>query len=111
MARLPEPGNQTGTPGFSRRGGRSPGEKRLKRRALPRKTSSREARVELRRLGTEKTNCASADLHRKTALEIPRIFSVDDATDFDCRRAIEIGRGEGCLIGAPAAECYSCFVA
>src|SRR5260370_27667408 len=80
MARLPEPGNQTGTPGFSRRGGRSPGEKRLKRRASPRKTSSREARVELRRLGTEKTNSASADLDRKSALEIARIINREDAT-------------------------------
>ena len=51
----------------------------MKRRALPRKTSSREARVELRRLGTEKTNFASADLDRKSALEIARIINTEDA--------------------------------
>ena len=44
------------------------------------KTSNREAGVELRRLGTEKTNSASADLDRKSALEIARIINREDAT-------------------------------
>jgi N-acetylmuramic acid 6-phosphate etherase len=35
--------------------------------------------VELRRLGTEKTNSASADLDRKSALEIARIINAQDA--------------------------------
>jgi N-acetylmuramic acid 6-phosphate etherase len=35
--------------------------------------------VELRRLGTEKTNSASADLDRKSALEIARIINAEDA--------------------------------
>jgi N-acetylmuramic acid 6-phosphate etherase len=35
--------------------------------------------VELRRLGTEKTNRASADLDRKSALEIARIINREDA--------------------------------
>src|SRR6267143_6296920 len=34
---------------------------------------------ELRRLGTEKTNSASVDLDRKSALEIARIINVEDA--------------------------------
>jgi N-acetylmuramic acid 6-phosphate etherase len=45
------------------------------RKASNRKTSS----VELRRLGTEKTNSASADLDRKSALEIARIINAEDA--------------------------------
>lgn len=35
--------------------------------------------VELRRLGTEKTNSASADLDRKSALEIAHIINAEDA--------------------------------
>lgn len=35
--------------------------------------------IELRRLGTEKTNSASADLDRKSALEIARIINAEDA--------------------------------
>jgi N-acetylmuramic acid 6-phosphate etherase len=35
--------------------------------------------VEIRRLGTEKTNSASADLDRKSALEIARIINREDA--------------------------------
>jgi N-acetylmuramic acid 6-phosphate etherase len=47
---------------------------------LRRKASNREAeRVELRRLGTEKSNRASADLDRKSALEIARIINREDA--------------------------------
>jgi N-acetylmuramic acid 6-phosphate etherase len=42
---------------------------------LTRKTTS----AELRRLGTEKTNSASADLDRKTALEIAGIINREDA--------------------------------
>jgi len=58
--------------------------KALTRKSRPRKrtngkTSSREARVELRRLGTEKTNSASADFDRKSALEIARIINAEDA--------------------------------
>jgi N-acetylmuramic acid 6-phosphate etherase len=45
-----------------------------------RKTSTgKTSRVELRRLGTEKTNAASADLDRKSALEIARIINAEDA--------------------------------
>ncbi len=45
-----------------------------------RKTSTGKAsRVELRRLRTEKTNAASADLDRKSALEIARIINAEDA--------------------------------
>jgi N-acetylmuramic acid 6-phosphate etherase len=52
----------------------------LKRKALNRKTSNRETRsAELRRLGTEKTNRASADLDRKSALEIAHIINREDA--------------------------------
>jgi N-acetylmuramic acid 6-phosphate etherase len=57
----------------------------LKRKALTHKTtkrkpSNREASsVELRRLGTEKTNSASVDLDRKSALEIARIINAEDA--------------------------------
>ena len=47
----------------------------MKRKASNRKTS----RIELRRLGTEKTNFASADLDRKSALEIARIINREDA--------------------------------
>jgi N-acetylmuramic acid 6-phosphate etherase len=47
----------------------------LKRKAPIRKTAT----VELRRLGTEKTNFASADLDRKSALEIARIINREDA--------------------------------
>jgi len=47
---------------------------------LKRKTLEHEARgIELRRLGTEKTNSASADLDRKSALEIARIINAEDA--------------------------------
>src|SRR6202163_654663 len=35
--------------------------------------------IELRRLGTEKTNSASVDLDRKSALEIARIINAEDA--------------------------------
>jgi N-acetylmuramic acid 6-phosphate etherase len=50
---------------------------------LKRKTSKRKARkpasTDLRRLTTEKTNSASADLDRKSALEIARIINTEDA--------------------------------
>ncbi len=47
---------------------------------MKRKASKYEASsIELRRLGTEKTNCASADLDRKSALEIARIINAEDA--------------------------------
>jgi N-acetylmuramic acid 6-phosphate etherase len=52
----------------------------LTRKRTKRKTSNREATsVELRRLGTEKTNSASVDLDRKSALEIARIINAEDA--------------------------------
>jgi N-acetylmuramic acid 6-phosphate etherase len=46
-----------------------------KRKASNRKTTT----VALRRLGTEGTNAASADLDRKSALEIARIINAEDA--------------------------------
>jgi N-acetylmuramic acid 6-phosphate etherase len=50
------------------------------RQASNRKTSKRKtSRIELRRLGTERTNSASADLDRKSALEIARIINAEDA--------------------------------
>jgi N-acetylmuramic acid 6-phosphate etherase len=49
----------------------------LKRKELKRK--SKQMTVELRRLGTEKTNSASVDLDRKSALEIARIINAEDA--------------------------------
>jgi len=50
------------------------------RKTTKRKTLNREATsVELRRLGTEKTNSASVDLDRKSALEIARIINAEDA--------------------------------
>jgi N-acetylmuramic acid 6-phosphate etherase len=49
----------------------------LKRNESKRK--SKRMTVELRRLGTEKTNSASADLDRKSALEIARIINAEDA--------------------------------
>ena len=50
------------------------------RKRTKRKPSTREATsVELRRLGTEKTNSASVDLDRKSALEIARIINAEDA--------------------------------
>jgi N-acetylmuramic acid 6-phosphate etherase len=49
----------------------------LKRKELKRK--SKRMTVELRRLGTEKTNSASVDLDRKSALEIARIINTEDA--------------------------------
>jgi N-acetylmuramic acid 6-phosphate etherase len=52
----------------------------LKRKASNRKSSHREiSNVQLRRLGTEKTNSASTDLDRKSALEIARIINAEDA--------------------------------
>jgi N-acetylmuramic acid 6-phosphate etherase len=52
----------------------------LKRNAFIRTASKRTTTgVELRRLGTEKTNSASADLDRKSALEIARIVNREDA--------------------------------
>jgi N-acetylmuramic acid 6-phosphate etherase len=52
----------------------------LKRKAVIRKASKRTTTgVELRRLGTEKTNSASADLDQKSALEIARIINREDA--------------------------------
>ena len=47
----------------------------MKRKALKYEASG----VELRRLGTEKTNRASVDLDRKSALEIARIINAEDA--------------------------------
>jgi len=50
------------------------------RRASRRKTSNRKiSSGELRRLGTERANSASADLDRKSALEIARIINAEDA--------------------------------
>jgi N-acetylmuramic acid 6-phosphate etherase len=47
---------------------------------MKRKTSNREpSSVELRRLGTEKTNSASVGLDRKSAVEIARIINAEDA--------------------------------
>jgi N-acetylmuramic acid 6-phosphate etherase len=47
---------------------------------MKRKTSNREpSSVELRRLGTEKTNSASFGLDRKSAVEIARIINAEDA--------------------------------
>ncbi len=52
----------------------------MKRKAPSRKASKRKTTsAELRRLGTEKTNSASADLDRKSALEIARIINREDA--------------------------------
>jgi len=52
----------------------------LKRKAPKYKAKSRKATsVELRRLGTEKTNRASAGLDRKSALEIARTINREDA--------------------------------
>jgi N-acetylmuramic acid 6-phosphate etherase len=51
----------------------------LKRKATKGKASNRKASAELRHLGTEKTNSASADLDRKSALEIARIINAEDA--------------------------------
>ena len=52
----------------------------MKRDASKRKTLNRRMKtVELRRLGTEKTNSASVDLDRKSALEIARIINREDA--------------------------------
>jgi len=52
----------------------------LKRDASKRKTLNRGMKtVELRRLGTEKTNSASVDLDRKSAPEIARIINAEDA--------------------------------
>jgi N-acetylmuramic acid 6-phosphate etherase len=50
------------------------------RQASNGKSSNRNtSSVELRRLGTERTNSASADLDRKSALEIARIINAEDA--------------------------------
>jgi len=60
-------------------------EKSLKRKDWDRTTPKRKASIrkattaELRRLGTEKANSASADLDRKSALEIARIINREDA--------------------------------
>lgn len=52
----------------------------MKRKVSTRKTLKRRIKsAELRRLGTEKTNSASADLDRKSALEIARIINAEDA--------------------------------
>jgi N-acetylmuramic acid 6-phosphate etherase len=51
----------------------------LKRKASKREGLNRRVSLELRRLGTEKTNAASADLDRKSPLEIARIINVEDA--------------------------------
>ena len=54
--------------------------KTLTRKTAKGKTSNRKASsVELRHLGTEKTNSASAGLDRKSALEIARIINAEDA--------------------------------
>ena len=54
--------------------------KTLTRKTAKGKTSNRKASsVELRHLGTEKTNSASAGLDRKSALEIARIINTEDA--------------------------------
>jgi len=55
------------------------------RKASSRKTKNRKTEnrrnmpVEFRRLGTERTNSASTDLDRKSALEIARIINAEDA--------------------------------
>jgi N-acetylmuramic acid 6-phosphate etherase len=70
VARLPEPGYQTGTTGSARRGNRGLGEANLKRKST---------RDGLSHLATERSNAASADLDRKSALEIARIINAEDA--------------------------------
>jgi N-acetylmuramic acid 6-phosphate etherase len=51
----------------------------LKRKGSKREALNRSVSPELRHLGTEKTNSASADLDRKPALEIARIINAEDA--------------------------------
>ncbi|HKM86443.1 MAG TPA: N-acetylmuramic acid 6-phosphate etherase [Terriglobales bacterium] len=51
----------------------------MKRKGSQGKSSNRKASAELRHLSTEKTNSASADLDRKSALEIARIINAEDA--------------------------------
>ena len=52
----------------------------MKRKTFIRKAAKRKTtNVELRRLGTEKANSASADLDQKSALEIARIINREDA--------------------------------
>ena len=51
----------------------------MKRKGSKREGLNRSVSLELRRLGTEKTNSASADLDRKSALEIARIINAEDA--------------------------------
>jgi N-acetylmuramic acid 6-phosphate etherase len=51
----------------------------LKRQGSKGNASSRKVGVDLRRLGTEKTNSASVDLDRKSALEIACIINAEDA--------------------------------
>ncbi len=52
----------------------------MKRKASNHKVSNRKtSRLGLRRLGTEKSNSASADLDRKSALAIARIINAEDA--------------------------------
>jgi len=51
----------------------------LKRKGSQGKSSNRKASAALRHLGTEKANSASADLDRKSALEIARIINAEDA--------------------------------
>lgn len=51
----------------------------MTRKASKREGQNRRVTLELHRLGTEKTNAASVDLDRKSALEIARIINVEDA--------------------------------
>jgi N-acetylmuramic acid 6-phosphate etherase len=51
----------------------------LKRKASKREAPNRRVSRELRGLGTERANSASADLDRKSALEIARIINAEDA--------------------------------
>ncbi|MGA8538030.1 MAG: N-acetylmuramic acid 6-phosphate etherase, partial [Terriglobales bacterium] len=51
----------------------------MKRKASKHEAPNRRVSRELRRLGTERANSASADLDRKSALEIARIINSEDA--------------------------------
>ena len=59
--------------------GRASQRKSFVRKSVVRKSVVRKAREDLCGLGTEKANSASADLDRKSALEIARIINAEDA--------------------------------
>jgi N-acetylmuramic acid 6-phosphate etherase len=74
----------------------------LKGKASRPRKSSRDANSELRRLGTEKTNSASIDLDRKSALEIARVINAeDDKVAAAVKRALpQIARAIDLIAGA-----------